>query len=304
MDEHVFEVGDSRYTLAPTFGCNLHRWQWRGAEVLHRPAGFPGPGHDLFDGGNPLLFPAVGRTWDRSTQPATADRYTIAGHDRACTMPCHGIPDAGNWAMARRAEAEDRIHVAYDFALTSSARREHYPFDVAVRLDFTLRSEGPALKATATNNGGHAAPFAFGLHPYFAISAKTAIRVELPCHRRMRLHPELLVPEGDEPLADNVLTYGPGAASDMGYIGTGGGRAIVEDAGLGRRLSIDVSDNVDTWVVYADNGDDFICVEPWTRGGGAYADLATDGWQARARLPVIAPGQLMPVEVALRLQPL
>ena len=74
-----FTVGGAEFAIARELGCNLFSWVVDGREVFHRPAGFPERGLP-YEGGNPLLFPAVGRTWDRSVEPPAADAYRLAGH--------------------------------------------------------------------------------------------------------------------------------------------------------------------------------------------------------------------------------
>lgn len=297
MEDRVYDVGDSLFTIAPDFGCNLHKWQLAGEDILYCPAGFPASGAAPFAGGNPVLYPAVGRTWDRSEATAVADQYKLHEHDTPLMMPCHGIVALGSWTLLDENVTAAETTVGFQFEIAEEARAGRYPFDIRFSLTYILRPNAVTMRAHFQNVGGTAAPVAYGLHPYFSISRKTDIAIDLPCDTRVVLDAELLIPIGAEPLPDNVLNFGDSEGCDAGYSGAPGGTAQLRDTGAGRSVTIRTDNRIDTWVVYADTNNDFVCIEPWTPGLGGYADLGTEGWQRRQKVPVLAPSEEVDVEI-------
>ena len=298
MSELIFESGDSRYALSLDSGCNVFSWQCEGEELLYCPDGFPDVANGVFDGGNPLLFPSVGRTWDRSGPEPVADRFRLFGYDEPFSMPCHGYIGPGSWNTLDQSVAGQDVEARFEFEIAESARRRFSPFDVGLRMTYRFGPRRLAMCAELTNHGNAPAPAAFGLHPYFCISSKPEIAIELPCTDRMDLDEELLIPNGISPLDSNVLTFAAGEGCDCGFVGSGGGEAVLRDSGAGRTVRIAGDANIDNYVVYSDTGDDFVCVEPWTRGCGQYEDLANDGWGEREKLIILAPGETRPVRIS------
>jgi galactose mutarotase-like enzyme len=298
MSELTFESGNSRYVLSLESGCNVFSWQCEGDELLYCPEGFPEVAKGFFDGGNPLLFPSVGRTWDRSGAEPVADRFRLFGHEEPFSMPCHGYIGPGSWNVLDRSVAGEDIEARFEFEIAESERLRFSPFDVGLRMTYRFGPRRLAMCAELTNCGNVTAPVAFGLHPYFCISSKPEITIELPCTHRMDLDEELLIPTGISPLESNVLTFAAGEGCDCGFVGAGGGEAVLRDSGAGRTVRIAGDANIDSFVVYSDTVDDFVCVEPWTRGCGQYEDLANDGWAGRGKLIVLAPGETRPVNIS------
>ena len=313
------ESGESAIRISPALGCNLYSWQAEGREFFFIPEGFlqhpesdPSAAH--LAGGNPVLFPAVGRTWDMSATPPAAEVYRLAGRTETFRMPVHGLaglmqwerlesaPDAAAPARAAPARAASggaaaagaaspTAAAAYRGRIPEAVQAENYPFDVELSLRYELSRDSVGITATARNHSAAAAPFAFGLHPYFRVSEKAAVALELPCTNRVKLHEELLVPTGErEPLEDPVLRFDDGSTYDIAFGDVNGSAARIRNVADGLDVRIDIDPAVEMFVVYSGAHTPFICVEPWTRGLGGYSSLRENATPSNPALGFIEAG--------------
>ena len=83
--------GGTSCSVARSWGCNLFSWVVDGRELMSWPLDLPDSAQKITGGGNPILFPAVGRTWDLSWGRARAGPLSCRGLDGTYTMPSHGI---------------------------------------------------------------------------------------------------------------------------------------------------------------------------------------------------------------------
>ncbi|OZG65083.1 aldose epimerase [Bifidobacterium aquikefiri] len=84
-----------------------------------------------------------------------------------------------------------------------------YPFDVVVTVTYSLGSEGLSMTCSAENLGSHAAPWAFGIHPWLSngragygndeIEADNALcSLRLPGNTHVIASKDRLLPQGEE----------------------------------------------------------------------------------------------------------
>ena len=174
METRRFALADGSAALeiAVDFGCNMCSWQVAGRELLYTCEGFGTDTETFYNGGNPLLFPAVGRTWDRSVTPPAADVYGVGAELQGLLMPCHGILPFGSWHELCLEQSDERVAVGFGFECAAEILQKHYPFDVALRQEFILTAGSVELRTCMANRGETSAPVAFGHHPYFRMTAK------------------------------------------------------------------------------------------------------------------------------------
>jgi galactose mutarotase-like enzyme len=273
----------------------------KGREILYRPDGFPGNRDQFHHGGNPLLFPSVGRTWDRGAVPPRPGIYRLHGDGKEYRMPIHGILPECSWAKISAHEREEYIRLEYRLFVPPEVRENCYPFDLEYRQVYILTATALKLEADFRNLGSRPVPFAFGLHPYFSLAGaeRGAIEVRLPCSKRMELDPQLLIPSGAPPReACAAFRLEAGKGYDDGFVGMTGRRAEMVDRNADRTVSITVDGNIEAFLVYAPAGSPFVCLEPWTRGVGAFESLKEDGWwKADRPLPVLNAGESRRIEI-------
>lgn len=264
------------------------RWAVDGQELLYWPADAASPAL-LADpekvaklrGGNPLLFPFLGRhrvgdhpnQWiDRQAGDVVRD---LAQHGFARHTPfTHRVDDDGKG-----------ITMTLTPSMLSAADRQGYPFDFVFTARYRL--DGDALDVTLTthNSGVDALPYYAGHHFYFALphTARGECRLTLPTHDRARQggdgNIETLPDDaGNESGVDRsqaVYTPGDPAIQDVFHLlakdRTTKTSARLSMPPLRRSLSIELDAPggahtapwyaITTWT--ESDQSDFYCVEPW-----------------------------------------
>lgn len=280
-------------SIAVGWGCNIISWNVGGNELIYCPPELPAEATKITGGGNPLLFPAVGRTWDFSVSPPVQGNYKISGLDKTYFMPSHGIIYRSKFAKVEEEQCADTASALYRLDIPAKVREENYPFDVAFSQRFTLTPTSIELETVVTNNDSTPAPMAFGHHPYFRVSnpAREGVEVRLPVTKYLKLDPDTILFTGESEPADGVLKLEAGVYYDHVFAGLTGNRMSLIDARSGRTVNVDFDDNFELMTVYAPDGSEFVCIEPWTRGLGAFCELGKPGWESGELVPVLQPGE-------------
>lgn len=285
--------GSNSISIAPGWAANVISWTAGGAERIYTPEDHPAAAAKLTGGGNPLLFPSVGRTWDLSGPEPVPGVYRIHGHRRPYSMPSHGILYLCDFLKVDEQHAGDTLTVAYEALIPDAVRAEHYPFDVRFTIRYTLRPGALEMEAAATNRGAGPAPVAFGYHPYFRIAGpeRIGVQVRLPVRTRIFLTPDTVLPTGETEPTDGVLDLVPEVYYDHGFQDPTDRRMSLIDGGAGRTVHVDFGDWAEIFFAYAPDGTDFFCIEPWTRGLGAFSRLEAPNWESGEHIPVLRPGE-------------
>lgn len=280
-------------SIAVGWGCNLISWNVGGNELMYCPPELPAEATKITGGGSPLLFPAVGRTWDFSVDPPVKGNYRIFGSDKTYFMPSHGIVFRSKFVKTEEEQCSDRASALYRLDIPPKVRAENYPFDVAYSQRFTLSANTIELETVLTNNGLSPAPVAFGHHPYFRVSnpAREGVTVRLPVTKWLKLDPETILFTGESEPAQSTLKLEAGVYYDHVFAGLTGSRMSLVDKQAGRTMHVDFDENFELMTVYAPDGSEFVCIEPWTRGLGAFGELNKPGWESGKLIPVLKPGE-------------
>jgi galactose mutarotase-like enzyme len=158
-----YAVGSSRFLIAPEKGFRLMKWTLATAsgdrEVLHWPDSAGTTPFANVHGGNPLLFPFCGRSFDRGVENA----WRAPGGKRL-PMPGHGFARDGAFRVITSSDSQisailrptesDHSAFPYDYAFTASYVFEELAFKVTLRLE---------------NKGESAIPWSAGHHFYFTL---------------------------------------------------------------------------------------------------------------------------------------
>ncbi len=226
------EVAPSRGGLVTSFGVD-------GVPVLFMDqATLLDPSKNV-RGGVPLLFPFAGKA------PAGS---ALGQHGFARKLP---------WEVTS-AIADDGT-ARLECKLTSTAETlAAWPFLFSAQLAVSLFDSRLMLEWAFQNLGTAPMPLHFGVHPYFCVAAKEAVKVE-GAHGRAfdnKAGSEREVERVDFAAGEVDLHFTPFAA---------GGTTL--HRGDGRKVKLSWTEQFGTLVVWTLPGQPFVCVEPWTSPG-------------------------------------
>lgn len=293
-DVHQYILNDSNsISIAPAWGCNLFSWIVDGKELMYCPPDLPETARKITGGGNPILFPSVGRTWDLSSGEPVPGRYRIYGDDKAYFMPSHGILFLSEFRKVRESQTAERVAVVYETRVSEKIREENYRFDLSFAQSYTLRPGSVELESVITNHDRKPAPCAFGYHPYFAISnpQREGITVRLPVTRELLMTPDTILPTGESQPSEGVFNLLDGIYYDRVFAEPTGTRMSLVDRRAGHTVNVDFDEKCELFLIYSPGESDFVCIEPWTRGLGVYGHLNEPGWEDGRLIPVLQPGE-------------
>ncbi len=292
MDSYKLACGD-KVNIAVDFGCNLFSWVVDGKEVLFSPERFGETIDQFYHGGNPILFPSVGRTWDCSGQEPIQDIYQVFGLKTKHSMPIHGILTLTEWNKIVCDETPEAVRVVYKLTVPEIVRELSFPFDLAMTQTYEIAPGTINMTTNISNQGDKPAPFAFGYHPYFALpdASRHDVALSLPSSTRLSLEPKLLVPTGETEQTQSEFQLEPGLDYDCVYSNLTGTRATLSIGQLKRQVHIDFEEDIENLVIYAGSGTSAVCVEPWTKGFAGYSKLSKEGWEESGAIDVVKPGE-------------
>lgn len=284
-------AGGASCAICPDWGCNLFSWIVDGKELIYCPEDYPEAAWKITGGGTPILFPSVGRTWDLSTGTPVQGIYRIYPSDKTWFMPSHGILYNCHFNKLVEAREPDKITVIYALEVPDKVKLDNYPFKVGFTQRFTLTADSIELEAAITNKGDKPAPAAFGYHPYFRISnsQREGVKVSLPITKFLETTHDTILLTGKSEDACGDIDLQPDVYYDHTFTGATGTRMSLIDANAGHTIHVDYDEKFELFLVYSPDGSDFVCIEPWTKGLGAYMDLKDPGWENGELIPVIEP---------------
>jgi galactose mutarotase-like enzyme len=247
--------------IAPEFGARLLRWEVDGQPILFWPesADWSSPSCIAHTrGGNPILFPFLGRHYADGVLGRWRDADGIIRD-----LPMHGFAREMAFKVVEASNEVLRMRLC-----SNNQTRTMYPFEFV--FDVIYRLLGCALEATfeTTNCGDKVLPYYAGHHFYFSVPhhERTKWEIELPCRTWGR-----------------QLADGPVAFEDASHT-----RTTLDDVALIDRFHLDFLEpcvrlvnretsnriilnweteysgywgDVTTWTQTPES--DFFCVEPW-----------------------------------------
>ncbi len=292
MDRLELSNGTS-CSIAVNWGCNIASWIVDGTELVYCPPDLVSQAKKITGGGCPLLFPSVGRTWDQTVTPPVQGRYSIFGSDKTYFMPSHGIIYLSKFVKVSDEKCDDKASALYRLEVPARVREENYPFNLEFCQRFTLTQKTIELETTIINNDSRPAPAAFGHHPYFRVSNpdREGVSIRLPVTKELTVDSETILPDGGEKPTDGIFDLQAGIYYDNIYSGVTDRRMTLTDKCAGHTIWVEYDDSFEMLVAYSPDGSDFVCIEPWTRGLGAFGELKNPGWESGKIIPVLQPGQ-------------
>lgn len=250
--------GDSYLLLAPEHGGRLVRWIHRGEDMLYWPADADWTRVAKVRGGNPLLFPFIGRHFVDGEAGKWRDAEGVVRD-----MPQHGF--ARDLPFAVTQASDDTVSMTLSATDTTLV---WYPFAFVFTATYRLLPDGLEATFGVRNDSRQRMPWYAGHHFYFALprALRQASVLTAPATSRMRQTPDggLTPPEpaeasyrlSDPRLQDTYhVLHDPAAPIDL-------------QLATGRHLRFALSASPDapwyavtTWT--ESDASDFYCVEPW-----------------------------------------
>lgn len=261
--------GRSTFLAMPERGARLMNWHitlgdGSVRDIVYWPELGSLDGFQSVRGGNPLLFPFCGRTFDQGKIYQWRDP---AGVSRP--MPMHGIARQSSFKVTR---LDARGFAAQ--LMPDAEARACYPYDYEFVVTYRFEPLGLACEMTLRNLGSTPIPWCAGHHFYFTlpwsegtsrddylirIPAAKTLRQDLEKDGRMLPGPVL---KPDESLANPELinTFHTGLRSNKVVFGEKG-RAGDIQVTLGSARVPPPDACFVTWTM--DEQSPFYCVEPW-----------------------------------------
>jgi galactose mutarotase-like enzyme len=166
----TFELGSSIFTIAPENGFRLMKWTLSTVsntrEVLYWPEQQPGVPFHKIRGGNPLLFPFCGRSFDKGIE----DQWRAPAGIKL-PMPRHGFARDGQFDVVSRSTS----HIAAKLVPDERARQA-YPYDYTFTARYGFEELAFTISLKLENHGEEPIPWSAGHHFYFTLPWHPAAR--------------------------------------------------------------------------------------------------------------------------------
>jgi len=293
-----WKVGNSTFLAVPEKGARLMNWNIVLGDGTVRDVVFwpeLASSADLVKarGGNPILFPFTGRTFDRGDIHFWRD---ARGNRRP--MPMHGLARQGDFAVTRL----DASGFEAVFQPGEEAKA-CYPFDYEFKVAYRFGPLSLTCEFTLSNQGSEPLPWSAGHHFYFTLpwsddAERADYIIRIPAARRLRqdFATGRLVPGPDlrsEERMDNpglVDTFHTALRAPSAVFGEKGRPGdVTVSIGTARVPPPDA-----TFVTWTEGpASPFYCVEPWMGPPNAP--------ETREGLRLVPPGtsDIFTVEVAV-----
>jgi galactose mutarotase-like enzyme len=165
-----FKVASSEFVIAPEAGFRLMTWTLSTStgkrEVLYWPdEADSGPFYKT-RGGNPLLFPFCGRSFDRGLE-----NHWRIGNNKRLPMPRHGFARNGHFEVVFMTESSIQGKLA-----PSDEAIQAYPFDYQFKVTYFFEELAFSVRMELENTGNEPMPWSAGHHFYFTLPWHPAAR--------------------------------------------------------------------------------------------------------------------------------
>jgi galactose mutarotase-like enzyme len=244
--------------LVPERGGLISGWRCGGVERLYFDAArFADPALSV-RGGIPVLFPVCGNLPDNRLELPQG----------SFTLPQHGFARDRPWRFEPLADGQGvRLELRDD-----AASRASFPFAFSLALEVRLEASALAIRGLVRNEavaaeaaeGAAMMPFAFGLHPYFAVADLGAVGLEgLPPQGFDHLRGAMA------PTAEQLQRLGRGVDLRLDTEPGAAPRLITDPSGV--VVELQAQPPFAHTVIWTDPPRPMVCLEPWTARRGEMA---------------------------------
>ncbi|MBI5691909.1 MAG: aldose epimerase [Verrucomicrobia bacterium] len=262
-----WRVGNSTFLALPERGARLMNWNVTLGDGSVRDVIYWPEQADFADiakvrGGNPILFPFNGRSFDRG------DIFHWRAADGVRRpMPLHGIARQGDFKVLHA----DVRGFSAQFVPGAEARN-CYPFDYEFTVTYRFESLGLSCEFAVTNLGQEPLPWCAGHHFYFTLpwsegTTRADYLIRIPATKRLRHDPTGALVAG--PALQAEESFANPALVDVLHTGLRSNEVVFGEKGRPGDVCVRLgSDKVPasdamfvTWTLADDSP--FYCVEPW-----------------------------------------
>jgi galactose mutarotase-like enzyme len=264
LQKEVIEIerDGAAILLAPQAGGRLMSWRVGGEPVIHWPDTPDWSNPAKIRGGNPLLFPFLGRHFVEGKIGQWRDPegvvHALPTHGFARDLPFTCTRDADGHGLRMTLVDSDATRAGYPFA---------FRFEAAYRIVDTHTLE---VELTTSNPGEVALPYYAGHHFYFHLphAQRAESSVELPRTERRRQLPDGTITEAEPGLPSYSLADPEIVDTFHCLTRQSDEPMLLTLPGLARtvRFELHQPDSVPWYAVTTwteSDTSDFYCVEPW-----------------------------------------
>lgn len=256
------ENGYTVYTLSnqgteleviPQRGGIVSGLRFGGSRILYMDRGTLYDSSKNVRGGIPILFPICGYLAD-NTYTLGEVTYHMKQHGFARNYP-HDVTDIST------SESETSITVVFS---DNPETYEEYPFHFQLKNKYSISSNSLIIDTEIKNNDAKTMPFYLGFHPYFKVSDKNILAVEVPYGKYIEKIPGSIINGGLNFDADEV---------NVSYYDLNGNICKLLNAQEDLNIELSFDDSFKYVTLWSLKGSDFVCLEPWM----AYVDSMNTG---------------------------
>lgn len=266
---HRWQCGNSTFLAYPEMGARLMNWNLQLGDgsvrdVIYWPELKTMDGFATVRGGNPILFPFGGRTFDQGKIYQWRDANGVSR-----PIPIHGIARQSKFRVTR---LDGRGFAA--MLVPGDEAKASYPFDYEFEVTYRFEPLGLACEFTLRNLDKQPIPWAAGHHFYFTVPwAENSVRsdylIRIPAGKTYRQEMEKtgeLIPgptlKTEEPLnnPDLINVFHSSLKSNTVIFGERGKPGDIQ-LKIGHDKVPPPEYSFVTWTL--DDAAPFYCVEPW-----------------------------------------
>lgn len=235
------EATQSRAVLCPERGGILIQLRLQGEEILYLNDETFADSTKNIRGGNPVLFPICG--------PLPNNEYEM--NRQTYSMKQHGFARNKPWEVIESSASKATLQLKDD-----EETRAQYPFQFCLQFTYELKDGTLHIYQTYENLSADTMPFYAGFHPYF-IGNHAQSTYTIPAARYWDYSDNETKPYTCElkelQISDSKL-----------FSGLTGSEASFKDSRY--KLQVQYSDQFKWVVVWSEQSDEYICLEPWMAG--------------------------------------
>ncbi len=264
---HKWQIGASSFLALPEKGARLMNWNitlgdGTVRDILYWPEVKTLDEFHRIRGGNPILFPFAGRTYDRNEVNQWRAEDGVSR-----PMPQHGFARQGNFRLSRLDDGGFSAQLVPDEAAQAA-----YPYDYEFTVSYRFEKTGLYVELELSNRGTIPIPWSAGHHFYFTLPWSSGLKrrdyvFEVPATRTLKHNDSGRLVDGPRLGARETLDNP--ALLDTIHTGLRGHSFSVIERTSGQRLrfntgfinSLARDAAVVTWT--PDEKAPYYCIEPW-----------------------------------------